>query len=386
MRRIAVLVAVLALGGCSGSDDPTGSPSPGDRATATSSSSTPPDATASSEPTPSSPTSSPTSSTDPTPSPALALLAWEPVGRPVEEEVTTGGGWTAVVDEERSLVTLSGVRDVTVSGDKRFRVESVLLDEGWAVVVLRDTLQQRPSRATLVDLATGATTVLDGGSDPPTVNGGTWALHGGLLVHATRGRDNGYCLAARNLGTRGPEARGATVYCAPEKHGFTNARISPTEVALMAFDDHRPSCRSLGTVADGDLLPLPEVEACKGWEAVVTEGGPVWAEIPRPNVLDESHVYAGVPDGAVVDLGPATSGSLTWCAGATYFVRDPQSPGEPARLLRWTDAGAFEVVYETPPGGQAFLDGPRCGGDRITLSAYAESGDQQVSAALDPGD
>ncbi len=116
----------------------------------------------------------------------------------------------------------------------------------------------------------------------------------------------------------------------------------------MAFDDHRPSCRSLGTLADGDLLPLPGVEPCKGWEAVVTESGPVWAEIPRPNVLDESHVYAGAPDGSVVDLGPATSGSLTWCAGATYFVRDPQSPGEPARLLRWTDAGAFEVVYETP--------------------------------------
>ena len=187
-----------------------------------------------------------------------------------------------------------------------------------------------------------------------------------MLVHATKGRGDAYCLAARNLGTRGPDARGAVVYCAPERHGFTNARISPAEVALMAFDDDRPSCRSLGTLADGDLLPLPGVEPCKGWEAVVTESGPVWAEIPRPNVLDESHVYAGATDGSVVDLGPATSGSLTWCAGATYFVRDPQSPGEPARLLRWTDAGAFEVVYETPAGGQAFLDGPRCGGDRIT--------------------
>ncbi len=358
---------MLVVAGCAPGDDPDPDPAPespsprGQSASASASSTAP---------------------ADPAPTPTLAPLAWEDTGRPVTEEVTTGGGWTAVVDEERSTVSLSGAKNVTVSGDKRFRVDTVLLDEGWAVVVLRDTLQQRPSRATVVDLASGRTTVLDGASDPPTVNGGTWALHGGLLVHATRGRGNAYCLAERDLGTRGPDARGAVGYCSPARHGFTNARISPAEVALMVFDDHRPSCRSLGTLADGELLSLPDVEPCKGWEAVVTGSGPVWSEIPRPNVLDESRVFAGAADGSVVDLGPATSGSLTWCAGATYFVRDPQAPGEPARLLRWTDAGAFEVVYETPAGGQAFLDGPRCGGDRITISAYAESGDQQVSAAV----
>jgi len=368
---VAVPVAVLVLGGCSGSDEPTGSPSPGEPS---------PSATSSSTPSP-----DPTPSTDPTPTPAFAPLAWEPAGRPVEEEVTAGGGWTVVVDQERSLATLAGppgTRNVTVSGDKRFRIEHVLVDGDWAVVVLRDTLQQRPARATIVDLANGETTVLDGASDPPTVNGGTWALAGGLLVHATRGRDAAYCLSARNLGTRGPEARGAVAYCAAERHGFANARISSTELGLMSFDDQRPSCRSLGTVADGELVPVQGVEACRGWELVVSTAGPVWSVIPRPNALDEASVLATAPDGSTVDLGPATSGSLTWCAGATYFARDPQSPGEPARLLRWTDAGAFEVVYETPAGAQAFLDGPRCGGDRITVSAYAESGDQQVSAPV----
>ena len=90
----------------------------------------------------------------------------------------------------------------------------------------------------------------------------------------------------------------------------------------------------------------------------------MWSEIPREHALDEAevHVRSGDTD---LDLGPATSGSLTWCAGATYFVRDPQAAGEPARLLRWTDAGALEVVYESK-GGQAFLSAPRCGGDRIT--------------------
>ena len=110
----------------------------------------------------------------------LAPLAWEPAGRPVEETVTAGGGWTVVVDQERSLATVDGPpgRVVTSSGDKRFRISEVLLDADWVVVVRSDTLEERPARATVVDLATGETTVLDGASDPPTVNGGTWALAG----------------------------------------------------------------------------------------------------------------------------------------------------------------------------------------------------------------
>ena len=37
------------------------------------------------------------------PVPVLAPLTWEPTLRPVEETVTTGGGWTIVVDQERSF-------------------------------------------------------------------------------------------------------------------------------------------------------------------------------------------------------------------------------------------------------------------------------------------
>ena len=39
------------------------------------------------------------------------------------------------------------------------------------------------------------------------------------------------------------------------------------------------------------------------------------------------------------------------------------------------------MVYESK-GGPAFLSAPRCGGDRITVTAFAESGDEQVSAPL----
>ena len=106
----------------------------------------------------------------------------------------------------------------------------------------------------------------------------------------------------------------------------------------------------------------------------------MWSVIPRAHALDEAEVHVRSGD-ATVDLGPATSDSLTWCAGATYFVRDPQSAGEPARLLRWTDAGALEVVYESK-GGQAFLAARAAAATGSRVSAFAESGDEQVSAPL----
>ena len=363
------LAAALALAGCA-AGEPTADPTP---------STTPSTPTTEPSPPESAPPSSATPSASPAeaaPAPVPAVLTWEPTLRPVEETVTTGGGWTIVVDQERSLATIEGPRTRTVAGDKRFQISDVLLDTAYAVVVKSDGLEEKPAIATVLDLTTGKSSIIDGRSDVPTTNGGTWALHGSRLVHATVGDDGAYCLGERDL------AMGAadSTWCADERHGFNNAQVTPAGLTLLGFDDQRPSCRTLGALAGTALEPFDGVTECKGWEGVVTDGGAVWSVIPKDDRLDEARVYARGPQGEL-DLGPATAGTLTWCAGATYFVRDPQTPAEPARLLRWTDDGAFETVYESK-GGQAFLSEPRCGGDRITISAFAESGDEQVSAPL----
>ena len=63
-------------------------------------------------------------------------------------------------------------------------------------------------------------------------------------------------------------------------------------------------------------------------------------------------------------------------------MRDPQRDGSAAALMRWRPADrGLDVVYESPRGGEAFLSAPRCGGDTITVTAFAQSGDEQVSAA-----
>jgi hypothetical protein len=101
--------------------------------------------------------------------------------------------------------------------------------------------------------------------------------------------------------------------------------------------------------------------------------------VPKPNRQEHAVFHASVGD-ATYDLGAGTTGSLVWCAGAAYFVRDPQRRGDQARLLRW-DGSSLSVVYEARPG-QAFLDAPRCGDAALVLTAHSESGDEQVMAAV----
>ena len=68
--------------------------------------------------------------------------------------------------------------------------------------------------------------------------------------------------------------------------------------------------------------------------------------------------------------------------GAAYFVRDPPTDADPARLMRFTPDGTLAVVFESASQDNAFLSVPRCGGDAITLTSYGEQGDEQVTADL----
>jgi hypothetical protein len=342
-RALALLLAAVALSACTGDQDP---------------------------------------GLQPADDPRPASLRWKRVEAPPGSTVTATAGASVTVDEDRRRATVSGAATVGVAVGARFRITDVLLDERWAVVVRGDTLMEESGEATIVDLTTGDTQVLDGSASPPTVNGGTWALHGDLLVYATRDNTGAYCLAQRRL-PDGVDAGGGIVYCAEDRHGFTNARLTDAGLGLMAFDDGRPSCRTIGVLDAGALTPQAGVDDCKGWELVTSGLGTIWSVIPKEKELDVAHVYAAPAtssDSEPVDLGEAAAGSLVWCGDAAYFTRD-SSRGAPAAVLRWTGAEKADVVYETK-GGQAFIETPRCGGDRLTISVFAESGDQQLTARV----
>jgi hypothetical protein len=304
-----------------------------------------------------------------------ALLDWKPVPGAVRDSVTRSGGWTLTVRNGGSY-SLDGPHGGSGSQASGTRVGDALMNEDWAVVVLQDKAEQRPSVADVTELASGRTFRLDGGSDVPTTNGGTWALDGDRLLHATIGPGRAYCVATVDLASR----ESTLGWCAPKRHGFTAAHLTPAGDSLLTFDDSQPSCRTVVALEGTGVTPFEGVPDCKGWDGLVTDDGAVWSVIPRENRIESAHFYARSGDGWF-DLGPGNAGSLMWCGGASYFVRDPQRDDAPAALMRWTAADGLSVAYESP-AGQAFLSEPRCGGRSLTITALAQAGDEQVTATL----
>lgn len=311
--------------------------------------------------------------------PTKGLLDWTPVPGPATDTVTRSGPWTLTVNEAATRATVEGGNwRARFVGGGRQRISDGLIAGEWAVIVFQDRQETRPADASVVHLGSQTRRfTVDGSSAVPTTTGGTWALGDGMLVHPTLGPGGSYCLATVDL----EEQTSKRTWCAEKRHGFNGARITPGGTSLMTFDDHQPSCRTVVRVAGDDVVPFEGVKDCLGWEGVQTADGAVWSVVPKQTRVEEAHYYAR--DGnEYFDLGPGTSGTLVWCADAAYFAQDPLRDGDPARLLRWTPDGALEVVYETRGRGPAFLTEPRCGGDRITVTAVAESGDEQVSATL----
>ena len=357
-----ILVLALALAACTD-----GEPEPTEPTTSPTES-----GTRTTEPTggPTEPTRSPTASEQP------VLLDWQPVPGPVEDAVTVSGEWSLTLPRSGDSAVLDGPEPRTIQAPAGFRITDALIDGDHAVVVAEHEQARKPNRATVVELATGNETVIDGNSEVPTTVGGSWALGSGLLVHATT-QDRDYCLAVADLVT----GRSRLGPCVPPRHGVTNVTVTPAGIAAMTFDDKRPSCRTLNRVEGSSFEPLPGVELCHGFEAVVTETAAVWGVVTEERRIEASDYFADSGSGLVA-LGPGTTGSLTWCRDAAYVVRDPQQNSDPARLLRIDPAGSTEVVYETAGTGRAFLSAPRCGGTDLTLTAFSAAGDEQVTASV----
>lgn len=367
--RGALTGALLA--GCS--EEPTATPEPDDEATSQSPSPTE-DPTATTEPT-EEPTE--TASQEPSSPPAeeVDLLDWKPVPGSVEREVTVSGRWRLTRAADGSSAQLSGPAGATYTPPAGFTYSDVLIDGQFAVVVAEHEQATQPNVAEIVDLSNGGVRRLDGRADPPTTVGGSWALGSGLLAHPTRqGRD--YCLAVVDL----LADRGSVGPCVPPRTGLTNVTVTPAGLSAMTFDSGRPSCRTVARVEGERFAPLRGATMCSGWDVATTETAAVWSEIPEEKRIEVADFFVD-NGGGRTDLGPGTSGTLTWCGDAAYFVRDPQRDSDPARLIRVAD-GEAEIVYESPGRGKAFLSAPRCGGTDLTVSAFTAAGNEQVTARV----
>ena len=369
----AVCVALVVLVGCQSPED--AAPPPG----ATGPSSADESSGEASSPGTSTPTATAAPSAPPSAGPTgQSRLRWRAVPGPESQLAVVSSTATLRQTGERTA-RLQGAQTATFEVPDRFRVSHLLLDDRYAVVVGEDTLAERPDVATVVDLATGDRSVIDGRTPVSTTTGGTWSLGEGALVHATRrGRD--YCLAVVDLAAS-PEDGSRTGPCVPPGHGLADARPTTQGMTVLTFDDRRPSCRTAAVVDGGRLNPLAGPERCTAWDSLLLDGGQIWSVVANERRVEEA-VFAASHEGRIQRLGPGTSGSLVGCAGAAYFVRDPQRQRDPARLLRWTPTEGLRAVYASPARGRVFLSEPRCGGDALTISVFSAGGDQQLTAPL----
>ena len=354
---------ILAAAGCGQEQEPTATEPTG---TSTSTS------TSTSEPTAS--TGGPTpSGTSTVAEPELAPLDWQPTGREPRTRVVIGESWTAAANESRVVFGGDEGRVTVRAGGGS--VDDILLEGDTAVVSAAFGGEAQDGWAVVVDLASGEKTRIQ---TPPPANGPTWARDGDSVWFPARGDDDRLCLATFAVG----DTNGEDGWCAPEMTGFANLTASEHGVGLMTFDNARPvSCRTPMLVDQtGTPVPFEGPTECKGWDVAATGTGAIWSEVPDEQRQEEGTFFATV-DGDRLDLGAGTTGSLLPCGGDAFFVRDPQAADDTARLLRW-DGTALTVAYESPSTGDAFLGDPECADGILTISAFGEEGDEQVSASV----
>jgi hypothetical protein len=302
------------------------------------------------------------------------LLEWNVSGVERGTRYVKGPQWEALGSRDNSSVELARDGDaVSIAAGTGRTISEVLMSEDWAVVVRQDKAETAPSEVAVVDLATAEEGEV---ATPPAASGGSWALTGGDLYYPTY-VDRAYCLATYALA----DSNGEDGWCAPEKSGFSGLTASEHGVGMMTFDDARPVACRTANLLDGSGVPQPieGPQDCTAWDVAATADGALWSEVPKPRRQEEARFHASA-GGTYFDLGPGTTGTATPCGGSVFFVRDPQGPDEPARLMRWTPEHTLEVAYESTSTGNAFLGEPTCGGGVLTLSSYGEKGDETVWA------
>ena len=372
VRTTIALALLVVLSGCSGADEPSGGPaSPASGSASPEPTETPETTeTASPSPTDASPTGGVAEA-------APAPLDWQDAGFVAGTGyVTNGTDWVHSAGDGSSVdVSVDGTTTRIRAGSGR-TISEVLMSTDWAAVVRQDKAETKPSLVVAIDLATGEQRDV---TSPAAASGGSWALTGGDLYFPTYGDDRAYCLATAALA----DSNGEDGWCAPRRSGFSGLTASDQGVGVMTFDDARPvACRTANVLDDSGVpQPIEGPADCLAWDVAATAGGALWSEVPRPRRQEEARFHATVAD-ATYDLGPGTTGTALPCGDSVFFVRDPQSPDEPARLLRWTPEATLEVAYESASVGNAFLGEPACGGGVITVASFGDQGDELVWAPV----
>ncbi|PUA79861.1 lipoprotein [Nocardioides currus] len=320
-------------------------------------------------------TSTPTPTESETPIETSGPLDWQPTGRSPDARVVVGERWTAIAGESdlRFESNAGDADDVVLPDDSGGSVDAVLLDGDSAVVSYGFGGETTSGLGYRVDLTTSEQTEI---VTPEPANGGDWARLGDSVHYPGLGEGGVACLATLSVA----DGNGEDGWCPSGRVGIAELEANEDGVAVMLFDyASRVSCRTLALLDQSGIpQPVDGPAECTGWDIAATSTGIVWSEVTKPKRQEVAQFHART-DSGTEDLGQGSTGTLTSCGGDTFFVSDPATRTDPARLMRW-DGAELSVAYESTSRGNAFLGRPECADGILTISSFGEDGDEQVSA------
>src|SRR5262249_1907302 len=160
----------------------------------------------------------------PVPLPATkSLLEWVAAPGSVANTVTTNGTWFLTIESSGQAYRLHGPTTSFGTGEEGTRIPNAPLDPARAGGG-RQAAGGGPAGGAgeVTELGKGEEFTIGSDADVPTVPGGTWALGGDTLLHATTGSGGTFCLAAVDLDSR----ESAVSWCAAGKQGFKAAHVT----------------------------------------------------------------------------------------------------------------------------------------------------------------
>ena len=250
---------------------------------------------------------------------------------------------------------------------------------GEVLVVGYETAQHvDPTRALLIDLATGTSTPLDqvAGATPMSWSTAVGAVVDGVYYYlANAVNETLDCVGEVDLAS----LRGRTVECG--KFGDWLKDLHATDDGASWLHFHGSSyqvCREGRTVHSGVPAPVGPVTDCGTFDTTVLHGWQLWGTAPLGSDAPATEQLAATDGRTTVPLGVAAPRSLLACGGYAYWLPDPARHA----LVRWRPGGDIEQVLRDDSGTGPGVAALSCADRVLTVVLQRPAPDGLVTVEL----
>jgi hypothetical protein len=259
------------------------------------------------------------------------------------------------------------------------------LMDPWLLLTETNHLRPAPTRVYRYDLRTAQRVELSAIAGFPSAYL-VWSAADGLAVfNSDHPRRLLSCLVVMDVSALTWEQR----WCGPEGWlvGWAQIGADGTVTFRLQEDprpDTEPCVRLLRMALDGVGQPdeIMLNEECHAFSGAGGFNWTAWSEVGlRDEDIEDSHGYAELEDGTLVDLGYVETGTISACGEWVYW-NDYVAWASAERLIRWRPGEPKEVVFTTPR--DSLLSGGVCSGSWFTIMVSEQGATEHVYTVKPP--